>query len=329
MNRRSALQSLALSSMAMAMPYLSFPKTSSTPKRKGSFSLDGNKIRFTHPAVTRSFTMTLIADTHLFRDDQRGDPYKQYSQRMAKAYNKTKHFQTGVETNPEEAFVETLKIAKANNSSLVTLLGDTVSFPSEAAIDWVLEKMKEAGLNYVYTAGNHDWHYEGMEGSSAQLRETWIKNRLAPLYNGADPMKQKVEMNGVNLVLIDNSTYEISPEQLQFFQSCLAEKKPCVLMVHIPLYAPGRPVGFGCGHPDWGAKTDRNYQLEKRPQWPQNGHTKTTMEFYNTVFHTENLLGVLAGHIHNQSVDVINGIPQVVSESNAEGGYLQVDFIPG
>jgi hypothetical protein len=34
----------------------------------------------------------------------------------------------------------------------------------------------------------------------------------------------------------------------------------------------------------------------------------------------------LAGHIHNQSVDVINGIPQVVSEANAEGGYLQVDF---
>jgi hypothetical protein len=326
MNRRSALQTLALSSAALALPHFSFSETGLTPKQNGSFSLDGNKIRFTHPAITSPFSVTLIADTHLFRDDERGDPFKQYSQRMAKAYNKTKHFQTGQETNPEEAFTETLKIASANKSSLVALVGDIFSFPSEAAIDWVKEQMEASGLTYVYTAGNHDWHYEGMEGTSEQLRDTWIKNRLAPLYQGEDPYMQKIEIKGVMIIVLDNSTYQITKAQLDFFKKCLSQNKPCVLMVHIPLYAPGRPVGFGCGHPEWGTKTDKGYQLERRPPWPQDGHTKTTMDFYETVFHADNLLGVLAGHIHNQSVDVINGIPQVVSEANAEGGFLQVDF---
>jgi hypothetical protein len=139
-------------------------------------------------------------------------------------------------------------------------------------------------------------------------------------------MMQKIELHGVNLIILDNSTYQISKPQLDFFQRCLSDHKPSVLMVHIPLYAPGRPVGFGCGHPDWGAKTDRGFKLERRPPWPEAGHTKTTLEFYDTVLQAENLLGILAGHIHNQSVDVINGIPQVVSEANAEAGYLLVDF---
>ncbi|MDA3925741.1 MAG: hypothetical protein PF904_13665 [Kiritimatiellae bacterium] len=62
---------------------------------------------------------------------------------------------------------------------------------------------------------------------------------------------------------IDNSTYEILPEQLTFFQKQVDSGVPLVLMMHIPMYAPGRPIGFGCGHPEWGAKTDRNWELQE------------------------------------------------------------------
>jgi len=27
---------------------------------------------------------------------------------------------------------------------------------------------------------------------------------------------------------------------------------PLVLLVHIPLYAPGKSISFGCGNPNWG-----------------------------------------------------------------------------
>lgn len=288
--------------------------------------MDGNKIRFSHPEISKPFNVTMIADTHLFRDDARGSAFAQYSGRMSKAYNLTRHFQTGREINPEIAFEETIRIAESNRSELVALVGDIFSFPSEAAIEWVLEKMEKTPLPYVYTAGNHDWHYEGMQGSSAYLRREWIKKRLTPFYQGRDPMMQKMEINGVNFIVIDNSTYEISESQLDFFRKTVAEKNPAVLMLHIPLYAPGRSVGFGCGHPDWGERSDRSYTLERREPWRVGGHTSTTMAFYEAVFQSENLLGVLAGHIHNQSVDIINGIPQIVTESNAEGGFLEIGF---
>jgi len=307
MNRREAIVSLATVTGISGFQPLEKP---SHEERKSSFAIDDNYVRFFNKDVTERFTLIMLADTHLFRDDQRGEAYKQYSGRMAKAYNQTRHFQNNEPTNPEE------------------LGGDIFSFPSEAAIEWVLDKLKSANLPYVYVAGNHDWHYEGMKGSSGYLRETWIQKRLLPLYQQEDPMMTVREINGVRLVVLDNSDYQITREQLAFFQKEIISGKPIILIVHIPLYAPERSMGFGCGHPEWGAKTDNNYELEKRERWPEAGHTSTTKAFYNEVFSAPNLLGVLAGHTHRQSLDVQNGIPQIVTHANAHGAYLKVEFVP-
>ena len=295
---------------------------------RGSFALDEHRLRFFSPGIRERFRVMMIADTHLFTDDERGAPFRQFSGRMAKAYNRTKHFQTGEPTHPEEAFEKSLEIAREQKVDLVALVGDIFSFPSEAAIEWVEQRLKSAGLPYLYTAGNHDWHYEGMPGSIEELRATWIETRLRPLYQGGNPLMAVREINGVRLVAIDDSTYEILPEQLEFFRAQVATGRPLVLLTHIPLYAPGRSVGFGCGHPAWNAQADTNHELERRPRWPEAGHTAATMAFHREVFGAPNLLGILAGHIHRPSLDVVHGIPQVVTDANATGAHLLVEFIP-
>ena len=136
------------------------------------------------------------------------------------------------------------------------------------------------------------------------------------------------DVGQVRILAIDNSHYQILPEQLAFFPGQVATGKPLVLMVHIPLYAPGRPVGYGCGHPDWGALTDRNFELERRPKWPESGHTQVTQEFHREVFAAPNLMGIFAGHIHRNSIDVINGIPQFVTDDNASSAFLDVEILP-
>jgi predicted phosphodiesterase len=325
MNRREAIISLATASGG-----LSFRNAEKHQKaeRQSTFAIDGNRVRFYHADIKERFNILMLADTHLFRDDERGETYKEFSGRMAKAYNHTKHFKTGEATNPDECFEKTLAIAQKEAAKLVALIGDIMSFPSEAAVEWVSEQLKKVDLPYLYVAGNHDWHYEGMSGSIESLRETWIQKRLLPLYQTDNPMMTVREINGVRLVALDNSNYQITPEQLSFFQKEIATGKPVILMVHIPLYAPERSVGFGCGHPDWGAKTDKNYSLERRERWSETGHTATTMNFYKEVLAAPNLLGVLAGHIHEQSLDVLNGLPQIVTYANATGAYLKVEFIP-
>lgn len=295
---------------------------------RSSLSIDSHQVRIVSPAVTSALKIMVVADTHLFRDDARGEPYRPYSARMAKAYNETRHFQTQAPTNPEEAFVAALRLAREARIDLLVLAGDLFSFPSEAAVEWVRSQLAEAGLPYLYVAGNHDWHYEGMPGTLNELRTTWIEKRLRPLYQERHPLMTAQELKGIRIILLDDSTYEIQPEQLDFFRAQVATGQPLALFLHIPLYAPGRGVGFGCGHPEWGAKTDRNFELERRPRWPATGHTEVTRTFHREVFATPNLLGIFAGHTHRPSMDVVKGLPQFVADANATGAHLSVEFLP-
>ncbi len=291
-------------------------------------TLDQEKVFFYSDVIKEPVKVVHIADTHLFRDDDRGIPYRAFSGRMAKAYNETTHFKTGTTTNPEEAFEKTLAFAKEENADVITLVGDLFSFPSEAAIEWALSKLEDTGIPYIYIAGNHDWHYEGMEGTLESLRDTWIKKRLLPLYQGNNPLMAAYDIKGIRFLAIDNSTYQINEEQLSFLTEHIESGMPLVLLIHIPLYAPGKPMGFGCGHPNWGAATDRNFELERRPKWPEGGHTSTTFQFHKQVFSAPNLLGIFSGHIHRSSIELIKGKPQIVSDDNASGGYLDVHFLP-
>ena len=290
-------------------------------------TMNNEKVSFYAEKIKKNLKVIHVADTHLFMDDERGIPYQEFSNRMAKAYNQTTHFKTREKTTPMECFEKTLAYAKQVNADVITLVGDIFSFPSELAVEWVNSKLEATGIPYIYVAGNHDWHYEGMSGKLDTLRDTWIDNRLLSLYQGKNPLMAAYDIKGIRFLAIDNSTYEINDEQLAFFSKHAASGLPLVLLVHIPMYAPGKSISFGCGNPNWNASNDRNYKLERRPRWPKDGHSKTTFKFYNEVFNASNLLGIFTGHIHKNSIEIINGKPQIVSDDNASGGYLDIDFL--
>jgi hypothetical protein len=326
----------SVSAVALAAPAIAraaglgqrAPERRTSAPARGTFALDDNRARFFSPAVREPVRLVLIADTHLFLDDERGVPYREFSARMARAYNRTTHVRTGEPTDPAASFDAAISVAREQRADLLALAGDIFSFPSEAAIELAHARLDASGVPYLYTAGNHDWHYEGMPGSMEELRAEWTSSRLRALYQGQDPLMGVREVKGVRVVAIDNSSYGILPRQLDFFRAQAATGMPLILMVHIPFYAPGRPVSFGCGHPEWGAGSDKNAELERRPRWPEGGHTAVTTAFPREVFSTPNLLGVLAGHIHRLSLDVVNGVPQIVTAANAVGGYLDVEVLP-
>ncbi|MEO1010793.1 MAG: metallophosphoesterase [Bacteroidota bacterium] len=331
MKRRSFFKGAAAGLAGLGLTSTGWARTSERKTKdisKVCATLDQEKVSFYADTILEPIKVIHIADTHLFKDDKRGVALQKYSDRMAKAYNETSHFKTGDKTHPEEAFEHTLEFAQSANADLITLIGDIFSFPSEAAIEWVLSKLEDTGIPYIYVAGNHDWHYEGMHGPLEILRDTWIKKRLLPLYQGNHPLMAAYDIKGIRFLAIDNSTYEINKAQLDFLSEQITSGLPLVLLVHIPMYAPGKGISFGCGNPNWGAATDRNFKVERRPKWPEGGHTRTTLDFHRKVFNAPNLLGVFAGHIHRNSIEIIKGKPQIVADDNASGGYLDIDFLP-
>lgn len=325
MNRRYFIASTGLTATGLALGACTpAPEQKKPVDIRGTFSTVKNKVSIYTKAKVTPTRIFHITDTHLSMDDERGLQYREFSKRMAGAYRNNVHFQSKENYSTRESFEWTLQKAKDENADFLALTGDIFSFPSLAAVEWAQDKLKETGIPFAYVAGNHDWHYEGMKGSSRELRDTWIGRHLSGLYQGKNPLYAAYTINGLRFVCIDNSTYEILPEQLQFFKEQVNSGEPLVLMMHIPLYLPGRPIYYGCAHPEWGEETDRNFGIERREKWRKEGHTKVTFDFYNEVFGAGNLLAILAGHSHQNAVDVKNGIPQLVSGHNATGYYSDI-----
>lgn len=325
MKRRSFLYATGLAGLGIPLGSM---KSCSGQQRgnvlRGSFSQNGHRVSIFTKAELRPTRIFHITDTHLSLDDERGIPYGQFSKRMAGAYLSNSHFQTGEFVSAEESFEQTLQLAREEDVDFLALSGDIFSFPSQAAVEWAYQKLKDCGIPFAYVAGNHDWHYEGMQGSANRLRETWTQKHLYPMYQGKNPLYASYEINGIRLVCIDNSTYEILPEQLTFFNEQVAKEIPLVLVMHIPLYMPGRALGYGCAHPEWGEASDRGYEIEAREKWRRGGHTEVTFAFRERVLNAPNLLVILAGHTHRPAIDLKNGIPQLVSGHNAAAYYTDI-----
>ena len=322
----TALTATAANAFAAETPV---PVASPVPFPETSFALNGVDAKIFSKAIAEPVRVLQISDVHLFLDDERGADYRDYSKRMAAAYNKTKHFKTGADTNPIDELKKILADVTPEKYDAIVLTGDILSFPSAAGVDFLLENLGATGVPYYYVAGNHDWHFEGLPGPSADLRAEWTSKILAPLYpKGADPLAYSVDVKGVRLLLVDDSTYEILPSQLDFVRRELAAGLPTALFMHIPLFAPGRSVGYGVGHPKWGAATDGGWQIERRERWPEAGHTETTFAFRRDVLAAPNLVGVFTGHVHLSSLDVCEGKANLTARAAVDGSTVKIEFLP-
>ena len=323
------LPSIILVALTLAiLPQLLSGLQRAKPGPEVIYSSTGPNINIYSTEVSDTVRLMVFADTHLWMSDEREEPYREYSARMAGAYHSVKHFQTGAQTTPEESFVATIRLAQQRGVDAIAMLGDIVSYPSERGVEWVGEVLDTVAIPCYYTSGNHDWHYEGMEGSSESLREKWRGERLMSLFGDHDPDAYAVEVGDVRLLLVDDSNYKITPEQRDAVAAEVKSGKPFILLHHIPLYAPSRSVSFGIGHPDWSAATDKNYKIERREQWPAEGHTEVDYEFYDLATSAPNLLASIAGHVHSYGVDIINGRPHYTVGANAQGAYYIVNIMP-
>ncbi len=291
----------------------------------------GPRIRIFSEDIQEPVKLFVISDTHLWMSDSREEPYRKYSARMASAYHENRHFQTGEPTTSQESFLRSLDMAKKCGADAIVLMGDIFSYPSEAAIDFVVGKLDSLGIPYYYTFGNHDWHYEGMEGTEIDLRAEWTKRRYQRLFRDNNPLIYSANVKGLRLIMLDTSVYEILPEQLSIFRQEMKTKTPSLLMCHVPFYAPGFNTAYGVGHPEWNASTDRNYEVERRPRWPEEGHKPEAFALWKEVLkahrdHT--LLASFAGHVHIMTTSVVGPWVQFTAPANLSGGYFEVTVEP-
>ena len=285
--------------------------------RTTQWALDGKlRLRMKCPFLAEPVKVWVAGDTHLGLHDERDDAYAANYRRMAQW------------PGDSEAFAKMLADAKSNQIDLLVLVGDIISFPKLANVEFVKRTLDESGVPWLYTAGNHDWHFEGDAGSDAEQRDRWIGRRLTGLYpKGANPLCHSCAVKGARFVMIDDSDYLMTREQVEFWNAEASRGEPIVLSMHIPIWTEGwnRRSSLGC--PEWGAAIDPYWEIEQRERWPEKA-TPETFEFVDAVLSTPNLVAVMTGHIHSFMAACVNGANMFSVPSNRNGVRLELDLVP-
>ena len=275
-----------------------------------------NRLHMTCPALETPLRFWVAGDTHLALHDQRDDQYADFYRRMAQWPGDT------------QAFVRMLGEAKKAQVDLLLLVGDQISFPTLANVEFLERALASGGVPWMYVAGNHDWHFEGDAGRDPEQRARWIPRRLSALYpKTANPLCHSRVVKGVRFVMIDDSDYLITREQLEFWENEVAKGDPVVLAMHIPIWTEGwdRRDCLGCRA--WGAAIDRYWEIERRHRWPEKA-TPETFAFVESVLTAPNLIGVFTGHIHAFMAAKCRGVDMFSVPENRKGNRLEVDLFP-
>lgn len=277
----------------------------------------GNQLTLHSKLIKQPSRLLIEADNHFAIEDGRDSQYFQFSKRMAQWPGSPAKFR------------ELIEKAKDPSIDALAILGDLVSFPALAGIEFCYQVLTAAKIKWMYISGNHDWHYEGVPGTDDEQRAKWI-SRLAPLYQGKDPMIYVEKIKGIRHIFVDNTTYQISDKQLAFYRKQVATGEPLVVHCHIPLWFDNVPYDVAqCAHPTWGAAIDYTWNIERRQKWPVGGATQTTRTFCKEVFSTPTLLGVFSGHIHKQTFTPYKEERFLMTAPCARNGaHLDVSFQP-
>lgn len=276
-----------------------------------SFSAEGNYVNIDLEGCTAPFRVLHVSDSHITSLDSRDSVNMIYSRRMSKAY-KSAYDTEGNYLSWENAFSLVMEKAVKDSVDLIALTGDIINFPSEKAVEFVMEELKKTGIPFIFVPGNHDWHLEGYPGQLECIKKEWCRSVLSPLFQGQSYDFSSVVINGVNIIALDNSTYQISDLQLQKFENELKKGMPVMILMHIPVYfqTSGKMV---MGNPEWGWKSDRNYQLERRERWSVEGNRQSTYRFIELMKSYKHGVIILCGHTHKEEIDVDANILQIVS----------------
>lgn len=326
-NRRSFISKTAIGAgAAVALPVLPAVASPNKPSWQCVHNTSSLQTTISMDDLVKPVTILQIADTHISCDNESDKPYEIYSARMNAAFKQPKHYKTGEPTTTMNCFKDLMKLAKEEGVDMIALVGDIVNYPSATAVEFVREEISATGIPYMYTAGNHDWHYEGMKGSADELRKEWSEKRLKALHTSENVLFSSNIVGGINMVMIDNSTYQVNEAQLAFFRQQQAKREPIALFVHIPLYLTS--MHMCCGHPKWGAAVDKNDELERRQKWSASGNSKATVDFLKEVIRTPKLTGIFAGHWHQYYTITQKNITQHLALPGFNGQYRIIRFQP-
>lgn len=256
-----------------------------------------------HIGIENPFTFLHMTDTHLTLVDERDNERK-----AELAKSRRQWFSPA-----EEVLAEASAYAKEKGYTICHT-GDLLDFVSFQNIDRAKSFCQE---NDVFmAAGNHEFsQYVGEAWEDAAYRNQSLSKVQAAFQN--DIRFSCREINGVNLVAIDNGYYLFEQVQLDALKDVAKQKKPMILFMHTPLYTESL---YNFSKARGGDAVYLMATPEEKMDW-YSGHRfrqqradAVTKDAYDYIMAEPLIKALITGHLHvNYEERLASGAQQIVT----------------
>ncbi|MCQ6562946.1 metallophosphoesterase family protein [Paenibacillus mendelii] len=271
------------------------------------------------PGLKRELKLLHVTDSHFAEADNRDE------ERIVADAERFRQVYGG---RAMEYFQQAIRHSNEWKADCTIFTGDIVQFPSFRNMELMEEQFGQLTSPYLYTLGNHDWLFTHHHPND-ELRSSFY-----PLFNcvtGGNPSYGMIELEGVKLIILDDSNYQVNDAQLQFVRDQLAEGIPTLLFFHIPLYVPTLadktlevwrdPIMVNA--PGWDPAA--------RDRWGLREADASTQQFHQMLTEGEypNAAAIFCGHLHFPHRDAFaEGRYQYVTKAGFEGGFRKITLKP-
>lgn len=225
-------------------------------------------------------------------------------------------------------FDRTLVYANELSVDAVLLTGDIINGATANNLEYLYSRLQTLRAPYLYSPGNHDWEYPGEPwGESTRLAQYGKFNRLT----GGNPACGAIDIGGVCLIAVDNSTYQVNPQQLEFVRTALERGLPTLFFYHIPLFVPSLLKDV---MRDWGSPimvAAEGWEAEQMKRWQVEPPSDSTLDFCRLLRENPygNIVGSFCGHVHFPHRDALGTNHfQYVTQAGFAGGYRVIRLLP-
>ncbi|MBE6732135.1 MAG: hypothetical protein E7564_10645 [Ruminococcaceae bacterium] len=130
-----------------------------------------------------------------------------------------------------DVFCEFIKFAKEQNPDAVLMAGDIIDYYTEDNVKKLKDLLSSFPCEYLYVMGNHEHGTYGLEIPEFEI----MRSNIAPMMRNEAEFYVR-DFEEFVIVCIDNSSFDITENQLDKMKAVINEKKPIILLMHIPVW---------------------------------------------------------------------------------------------
>ena len=221
-----------------------------------------------------------VSDFHIcLCDDRNGEMLEHMAQRNQRFGN-----------DSDERLLSLIDYAESNGTDFIAMTGDMLEMSTEANLDFFRGLNTRIKTPWSFCMGNHEWHYT----DGVSVREHWC--RRYQFMTDHNLNSHWIDRNGLRMVFLDDSNYQIDEVQLAFVKKALT--RPCVFFMHIPLYI--ESLREDCIK-KWNAPTmlaADDWGSESRKELEASENSASSIEFRKLIETDANAKAIFAGHLH-------------------------------